>query len=503
MSDRHILTIDQGTSSTKALLVDESGSIVARASRELGRSFPAPAWVEQDPLEIWASVREAAAGCLAQAPGCAVAAVAVSNQRETVVAWERATGRPLGPAVSWQCQRTAPFCAELRARGLEPLLRERTGLTVDPMFSGSKLRWLLDHVPDGRRRAERGEICLGTVDSWLLWNLTGGGAHACDCTNASRTQLFNLRALDWDTELLDVFGLPRAALPDVLPSSHVFGVTAAGSGLPEGLPVASLIGDSHAALFAHAGFVPGAVKATYGTGSSLMSPTAALVISGRGISSTVAWGVPCTLQAVTYALEGNVYSTGATVRWLGDLLRLPDPDSGVAELAGSVKDTAGVYIVPAFSGLGAPHWNDRARGTICGLTLGATPAHLARAAVESIAYQVRDVFDAMEVDTGARLDVLLADGGATRNDALMRFQADVLARPVLRSRSPELSALGAAYLAGLAGGVWRSLDDIARVAPAADRFEPGMSEAQRDELYAGWREALARAAASPRDLDVS
>jgi glycerol kinase len=491
MTARHILAIDQGTTNTKALLVDDAGRIVARAARPLTQHYPHPAWVEQDPLAIWQSVREAGDAALAQAGRPALAAIAVTNQRETVMLWERRSGQPLGPAVGWQCQRGAALCAELRARGVGAAVRARTGLTLDPMFSASKARWLLDQLPDGAARAAAGEICLGTMDAWVLWNLSGGATHACDWTNASRTQLFNLHTLAWDSELLDLYGLPLAMLPQARPSSAVQGVSVPCGLLPGGVPVTSLIGDSHAALFGHASFGAGTVKATYGTGSSLMAPTPTVVPSAHGLSSTVAWGRAPGLA--TYALEGNIYATGAAVQWLGETLRLPEPAAGIETLAAQVPDSGGVYFVPAFSGLGAPHWDERARGLFCGITLGTTAAHLARAAIEAVAYQVRDVFDALEADLGAPLQVLLADGGASRNDPLMQFQADILGRPVLRSESAELSALGAAYLAGLAVGVWAGEDEIARLAQHGTRFAPRLAEAARAALYRGWREALARA----------
>jgi glycerol kinase len=382
----------------------------------------------------------------------------------------------------------------LQARGLEPLLRERTGLTIDPMFSASKMRWLLDHAEDGHRRAERGELCVGTVDSWVLYNLTGGQVHACDMTNASRTQLFDLRRLQWDDGLIELFGVPRAALPEVKPSSFIYGETIAMGRLPGGVPIACLIGDSHGALFGHAGFQPGAVKATYGTGSSLMTPihrtpTRSPLISEHGLSTTIAWA----RERATYALEGNIYVTGAAVQWLGQFLGLDDPARGIEELAGQAADTGGVYFVPAFVGLGAPHWNKAARGLVTGLTHGTTAAHMARATLEAIAYQVRDVFDVMSAESGAPLEVLMADGGASRNDMLMQFQADMIGRPVVRSRSADVSALGAAYLAGLAAGVWSSEAEIAHLPRPVDHFEPQLSEAKRAEWYAGWQTAIDRA----------
>jgi glycerol kinase len=488
MGDACILAIDQGTTNTKALLVDAAGTIVAQAARPLSVRYPQPAWVEQDAWEIWRSVQEAVDECLGQSAGRQLAAIGISNQRETVLLWERAGGRPLGPAVIWQCQRSAPLCQELAERGLEPLLRERTGLTIDPMFSAGKARWLLDSVPGGRERAARGELCLGTVDSWLLWNLTGGAAHACDMTNASRTQLFNLRTMAWDAELADLFGVPLAALPEVRPSGTIFGRSVPLGALPGGAPIAGTIGDSHAALFGHGVFAPGVVKATYGTGSSLMAPTATPLHSRHGLSTTIAWA----RERATYALEGNIYATGAAVQWLAQLLGLPDGAAGVERLAAQTPDAGGAYLVPAFVGLGAPHWNDAARGLIAGLVSGTTAAHLARATLESVAYQIRDVFDALAADLGAAPEALLADGGASRNDLLMQFQADILGRPVVRSAAAELSALGAAWLAGLTVGLWESEDAIRALIPPGDRFEPRMPAAERVARYRGWRRAVAR-----------
>src|SRR5262245_4110329 len=466
------LAIDQGTTNTKVLLIDAQGVAIAQATRPLVQRYPHPAWVEQDADAIWQSVREAIDECLAAVPDPQLAAIAITNQRESVTLWERTSGRPLGPVVVWQCRRTADFCAELRARGLAPMLAERTGLAVDPLFSGSKMRWLLDHVEDGARRAERGELCLGTMDSWVLWNLTGGAVHACDLTNASRTQLLDIHSLHWSDELLELFGVPQAALPDARPSSAYFGSTVAIGRLPAGIPIASMIGDSHAALFGQAGFLPGTVKATYGTGSSLMTPTSTPVLSQHGLSTTIAWALD--RERVTFALEGNIPVTGAAVQWLGEFLGLANPAEAVAELAGRVADAGGLYLVPAFVGLGAPYWNDAARGLISGLTQGATTAHLARATIEAIAYQVRDVFDVMQAESGMDLKVLLADGGASRNNMLMQFQADIIGRPLLRSASTDASALGAAYLAGLAVGIWRALDDIESLPRPRERFEPRM-----------------------------
>ncbi len=482
---RYILAIDEGTTNAKACLVDEAGRVVRSISRPLGVSYPRPAWVEQDPREIWEATRAAAAEALTGVPAAQVLALGISNQRESVLAWERADGEPLGPCLTWQCHRSAPFCAELRARGLEPLVVQRTGLTLDPMFSASKARWLLDHIPEGHTRAEAGEICLGTVDAWLLWNLTGGAVFATDVTNASRTQIFNLETLAWDDELLNIFGIPRAALPEIRLSSALFGHTVAGQGLPADLPIGALIGDSHAALFGHAGFAPGVVKATYGTGSSLMTPTAHRVFSQSGLSASIAWGH----QQVMYALEGNIYVTGAAVQWLADLLGLTGPEE-IETLA--AKDAEGVYFVPALVGLGAPYWREDARGLISGLTRGASASQLARATLESIAYQIRDVFEIMQREAGTPLKVLMADGGPTRNQALMQFQADILGVPVLASQVADVSAIGAAYLAGLAVGLWASREELAGLERPRLRYEPAMPASRREALLAGWQDAVAR-----------
>ena len=484
----NILAIDQGTTNTKALVVDPSGAVIAKGSQPTSISYPQPGWVEQDALEIWRSTREAINECLSALDEPNLAAVAVTNQRETALVWERKTGLPVGPCVVWQCRRTTTFCNELKEQGLESLLQERTGLQVDPMFSASKMRWILGHTEAGYRRAERGELCVGTIDSWVLWNLTGGAVHACDMTNASRTQLLNLRKLEWDEEVLDIFGIPAAALPEIKPSNYVYGETAPIDNLPGGIPVASLIGDSHASLYGLGGFKPGSIKTTYGTGSSLMTPTSQPVISENGLSTTIAWA----REKATYALEGNIYATGAAVEWLGQLLGLPEPGPGVEKLARSVEDAGGVYFVPALVGLGAPHWKESARGLITGLTRGVTPGHLARATLEAIAYQVRDVFDVMQAESGTPLQTLLADGGGSRNDLLVQFQADIIHCPVLRSTSSDVSPLGAAYLAGLAVGLWVDEAEIERLVPPRDRFEPSMSADQREALYAGWQRAIAR-----------
>jgi glycerol kinase len=489
MSAPHVLAIDQGTTNTKVLLLDERGAVVSRAERPMSILFPRPGWVEQDAGALWQTVEQAVDECLAGAGDAHVAAVGISNQRESVLVWDRATGAPLGPVVVWQCRRTTEFCEALRREGRATLLQSRTGLTIDPLFSASKVRWLLDHLPDGVRRAAAGDLCAGTIDAWLLWNLTGGAVHACDATNASRTQLFNLHSRSWDDEALSIFGIPRAILPEVRPSSGVLGTTVARGRLAAGIPVASAIGDSHAALFGHAAFAAGSVKATYGTGSSLMTPLPTPVMSHHGLSTTVAWALPA---GTSYALEGNITVTGGAVQWLAGLLGCPGGSADVAALARTVGESGGVYLVPAFAGLGAPYWDAGARGLLCGATRGTTAAHVARATIDSIAYQVRDVFDAMRND-GAPPAVLLADGGATCNAELMQFQADLLGCPVVRSDFAELSARGAAWLAGLAVGVWPSVEALAELPREVTRFEPRVSEGERGRLYAGWQDAVARA----------
>jgi len=484
-----ILAIDQGTSNTKAIVIDRKARIVARASVPMQIAFPQPGWVEQDPVAIWRAAETVIESCISQISSERLAAIGISNQRETILAWDRSSGQPLGPAVIWQCRRTADFCQHLREQGLESFLRERTGLTIDPLFSASKARWLLKQIEANGQPVSADNICLGTVDSWLLWNLTAGRTHATDFSNAARTQLFNLRTATWDDELLKLFEVPASALPQIHPTSGIVAETVAIGRLTAGVPIASLIGDSHAALFGQRGFLPGSIKATYGTGSSLMTPIQDLRISDRGLSSTVAWG----LKDITYALEGNISVTGSAVHWFGQFLGADDPAQRVAALAQEVSDTAGVYVVPAFVGLGAPHWDEAARGLICGITRGTTSAHVARAVLESIAYQVRDVFDAMQKDAGIKLLSLLADGGATRNDQLMQFQADILNCAVLRNSSPDVSPLGAAFLAGLGTGFWSNLDEVAALPREFERFEPKMPAAQRSDLYGGWQAAVARA----------
>jgi glycerol kinase len=493
MSRRYVLALDQGTTGSTALLVDVEGRVRARGYAELPQHFPKPGWVEHDPMDIWATVERAAAEALrsGRIAGNEVAAVGITNQRETTLLWERATGAPVHRAIVWQDRRTAPLCDRLRAEGHEPRARERTGLVLDAYFSGTKLRWLLDHVAEAARRAERGELAFGTVDSWLLWKLTGGRVHATDPSNASRTLCLNLRAVDWDDEMLKLLGLPRAVLPVVLPSSGVFGETVDLDWLPRGIPVAGIAGDQQAALFGQACHAPGQAKNTYGTGCFVLLNTGLVpVASTRGLVSTIAWRLGA---ATSYALEGSVFIAGATLQWLRDGLGIIGQAAESEALAASVPDTGGVYFVPAFVGLGAPYWDMYARGTIVGLTRGTTRAHLVRAALEAIAYQSRDVLDVMTAEARLSLPALRVDGLAATNDFLCQFQADILGVTVERPTIVDTTALGAAYLAGLGVGLWRSLGEVGAHCTIERRFTPAMDERTRATHYEGWRRAVERA----------
>jgi glycerol kinase len=490
---RYVLALDQGTSGSTALVADPEGRVVARGYAELPQYYPRPGWVEHEPEEIWATVVRAASQALAQArvSGPEIAAVGITNQRETALVWERSTGAPIHRAIVWQCRRTAELCDRLKADGAEPVVRERTGLVLDAYFSGTKIRWLLDHVPGARARAERGELAFGTVDSWLLWKLTGGAVHATDVSNASRTLCLNLHAVDWDDEMLRLLGVPRAVLPRVMPSAGVFGETADLGWLPRGVPVAGIAGDQQAALFGQACYAVGSAKNTYGTGCFVLLNTGTTPVTSRhGLLTTIAWRIG---DATTYALEGSVFIAGAALQWLRDGLGVLKTAADSQAMAESVADTGGVYFVPAFVGLGAPYWDMYARGTIVGLTRGTTSAHLVRAALESIAYQSRDVLEAMAADAGPPIRALRVDGGAAANDFLCQFQADVMNVPVERPRVIETTALGAAGLAGLGVGLWRSLDEFAARAAIERTFVPSMDARTRDERYASWRRAVERA----------
>jgi len=493
MPDSYVLAIDQGTTGTTALLLDAEGGVRARGYREITQYYPRPGWVEHDPQEVLDTSLAAALEVLRKAAigPEELRGIGITNQRETTVVWERATGRPMGNAIVWQCRRTASMCREMVKRGLSEHVRSRTGLPIDAYFSATKLRWLLDHTPEGQRRAENGELLFGTIDTWLLWNLTEGAVHATDPSNASRTMLYNIREGTWDSLLLDELGIPQTVLPTVKTSSGVYGEMGPALGPYQGTPIAGLAGDQQAALFGQACFREGMAKNTYGTGSFVLLNTGLRpTFSRHGLLTTVAWASG---DALLYALEGSIFATGAAVQWLRDGLGLIGEASETEPLARSAPDTGGVYFVPALTGLGAPHWDMFARGTIVGITRGTTRAHLARATLEAIAYQSRDVLEAMAEDTGKPLEVLRADGGGSANGFLMQFQADQLGIPIEVSAIAETTALGAAYLAGLAVGMWRGEEDIARRWHRARVFEPTMSRDRRDTLYEGWKRALERA----------
>ena len=488
-----LLAIDQGTTNTKAVLVGKDGRPVFVASAPVGVTHPRSDWVEQDPMALWRSVERAVAECVKAAGEQGIAAVGIANQRETVVAWDRATGEPVAPAIVWQCRRSADICARLEKGGAGEMIRLRTGLGIDPLFSASKMGWLLENVAGLRRRAEAGEICFGTVDSWLIWKLTAGSVHACDASNASRTQLFNLESGIWDPELLRLFEVPLVALPDVRDSSGPFGKCVGIAGL-DGVPILSAMGDSHAALAGHGAHAPGTVKATYGTGSSVMTLLPKFSVAEHGVSTTIAWRVKGRTQ---FALEGNVSMTGSAVRWVGEFLGLAKPTEDTVRLAATVDDSGGVYFVPAMVGLGAPHWDTEVRGALIGLGRDSKSGHMARAAIEAIAFQIRDVLEAMERVAGHELSALRADGGATRNDELMQFQADVLGRVVVRSGTEELSALGVAWMAGLELGWWGSLQEFEALVREPVKFVPKMVTEERERRYSGWKDAVAKARYRP------
>lgn len=510
-----ILALDQGTSSSRALLFDEQGRLVAQAQEEVRAHYPQPGWVEQDPLELWATQQRTARRVLqhAQVRLAQVAAVGITNQRETTVLWNRATGQPLHAAIVWQDRRTEPLCAELRARGFSERVSQRTGLVIDPYFSATKLRWLLDHLPGAQAAAERGELAFGTVDSWLLWNLTGGAVHATDVSNASRTLLWNLHLQDWDEELLRRLNIPRAVLPQVRPSCAHFGEVApgvleeTGDGAPgtrhthraKRPPITGIAGDQQAALAGQACFTPGLAKNTYGTGCFALVHTGHTARrSTHGLLTTAAASPTADRAGATptYALEGSVFVGGAVVQWLRDGLGVVGSSHEAQRLADSVPDSGGVTFVPAFTGLGAPYWDADARGALFGLTRGSTAAHIARAAVDSMAYQSTALLQAMNADLlSAGSDPLLelrVDGGACVNDRLMQLQADLLGLPVLRPAITETTALGAAYLAGVGAGLWRGADDVAQLWRVERRFEPSWSADQREQAMANWEAMVAR-----------
>jgi glycerol kinase len=492
----YILALDQGTTGSAALVFDRRGAPVSMADREIHQGYPEPGWVEHDPEEIYRTTLRVAREALDRAgiSGKDLAAIGITNQRETTIIWDRKTGQPIAPAVVWQCRRSAPICQRLKLAGLEPIVRERTGLLIDAYFSASKIAWLLDNVPGARERAEAGELAFGTVDTWLLWKLTGGAIHVTDVTNASRTMLYNIHERRWDDILLEAVGVPRALLPDVRPSSGVLGAVA-GEALAAfdgvGVPIAGVAGDQQAALFGQACFTPGMSKNTYGTGSFLLLNTGDRAPSSRlGLLTTVAWEVG---DAWTYALEGAVFVTGAAVQWLRDGLGIIADAAETEAMARSVDDTGGVYFVPAFAGLGAPYWDMYARGAIVGLTSATRREHIARATLEAIAFQTADVLAGMRDEGGVDVPVLRVDGGGTANSFLMQIQADLLGIPLEVADVQETTARGAAYLAGLGVGFWTDAEEIMRQWRPSRRYEPAMSEDRRAELITAWHRAVDRA----------
>lgn len=490
---KYIMALDQGTTSSRAILFDHDGQIVATAQKEFTQFYPKAGWVEHDAMEIWGTQSGVMKEVIAKAGVDAeeIAAIGITNQRETTVVWNRETGKPIYHAIVWQCRRTAGFCDELKARGLEDYVRENTGLVVDAYFSGTKVNWILENVEGARELAEAGKLAFGTIDTWLIWNLTKGKVHVTDYSNASRTMLYNIRDLKWDEKMMKELAVPASVLPEVKQSSEVYGMTDP-SVFGIEIPISGIAGDQQAALFGQACFEPGMAKNTYGTGCfMLMNTGEEIVPSKNGLLTTMAWGVD---GKVEYALEGSIFIAGASIQWLRDELRLINDAKDSEYFATKVKDSNGVYVVPAFVGLGAPYWDMYARGTILGLTRGANRNHIIRATLESIAYQTRDVLEAMQEDSGIQLQALKVDGGAVANNFLMQFQSDILDVPVYRPVVAETTALGAAYLAGLAVKFWDSKDVIAKKWAIDKEFEPQMAESKRTEMYNGWKKAVGRAA---------
>ncbi len=491
---KYILALDQGTTSSRALLFDRSGSVIASAQQEFRQIFPRPGWVEHDPEDIWQSQQETMLDACRQAgiTGKDIAAIGITNQRETTLIWDRKTGEPIHNAIVWQDRRTAPICDKLQSDGHGPLIARRSGLIIDAYFAGTKIQWLLKNVKGARKRARNGELAFGTVDSWLLWKLTEGQRHLTDASNASRTMLYNIKRGAWDPQLLEILQVPEAILPEVRSCSEIYGET---SILGHSVPIAGIAGDQQAALFGQACHQPGMVKNTYGTGCFMLMHTGTQPVRSRNrLVTTIAWRIG---DQTEYALEGSIFIGGAVTQWLRDGLGLIQESGEIESLASRVPDNGGVYFVPAFSGLGAPHWNPYARGTITGLTRGTTSGHIARAALEGIAYQVADVLEAMQKDSGLRLKQLRVDGGACANNLLMQFQADLLRVPVVRPAVQETTALGAAYLAGLAVGFWKSREDIARQWQIETTFKPTMKLAEARKLNQGWQKALASVSTIP------
>lgn len=500
MPSSYILSLDQGTTSSRAILFDHAGKIIQLAQKEFRQFYPQPGWVEHDAEEIWSSQYGVLAEVLAKSNiGTRdVAAIGITNQRETTIVWDRASGRSIHPAIVWQDRRTAAYCDQLKAEGHANMIQERTGLVLDAYFSATKLKWILDNVPGARSRAEKGELAFGTVDSWLVWKLSSGKLHITDSTNASRTLLLNIHTGEWDPELLRLFDIPAAILPVVKASSEIYGSTGSLITPGPGIPIAGIAGDQQAALFGQLCTQPGMVKNTYGTGCFMLMHTGRqAVFSRNNLLTTIAWKINGQIE---YALEGSIFIAGAVVQWLRDGLHLIRSSGEIESLASAVDDTGGVYMIPAFAGLGAPHWNQYARGSFFGLTRGTGQAHIARAALESIAYQTYDVLKAMEADSGILIKELRVDGGATANDLLMQFQSDILQVPVIRPTVTETTALGAAYLAGLAVGFWGSVEDIQQQWQIDKRFSPSMPEERTAGLLKGWRRAVKASIAWAEDV---
>ncbi len=489
----YVMSLDAGTTSNRAIVFDHGGNIVAVAQQEFPQIYPQPGWVEHDAMEIWSTQTGVAQQVLSRAnlKASDLAAIGIANQRETTLIWDRATGEPIANAIVWQDRRTAATCDEIKQRGLESYIKSSTGLVVDAYFSGTKIKWLLDNVEGARKRAEAGELLFGTVDTWLIWKLTGGGVHVTDYSNAARTMIYNIRELHWDDRLLEELAIPASMLPEVRSSSDVYGETDPAIFGGAAIPIAGIAGDQQAALFGQACFEHGMAKNTYGTGSFILMNTGDSPIESKsGLLTTLAWGLD---GAVNYALEGSIFVTGAAIQWLRDEVHLIHSAADSAYFASKVDDTGGVYMVPAFAGLGAPYWDMYARGAIVGMTRGTNLNHIIRATLESLAYQTRDVLASMENDSGIALTELKVDGGASANDFLMQFQADVLGVPVIRPRIIETTARGAAYLAGLAVGFWKNKEDILNNYELDRDFEPQIEEKRRDTLYAGWKKAVQRA----------
>ena len=493
MGQKYVMALDAGTTSNRAIIFDVDSKIVGVAQKEFTQHFPQPGWVEHDAEEIWSSMHEVMREALEQSGLVAsdIAAIGITNQRETAVVWDRTTGRPIYNAIVWQSRQTADICEDLKRQGLVDEFKEKTGLVIDAYFSGTKVKWILDHVEGARARAEKGELAFGTIDTWLLWKLTGGKEHKTDYSNASRTLMFNIKTLEWDEALLKHLTVPKSLLPEVRPSSEVYGHTIP-SIIGASVPVAGMAGDQQSALFGQNCFSPGEAKNTYGTGCFLLMNTGEdLCMSKNGLVTTIAWGLD---GKVEYALEGSIFVGGSAIQWLRDGLRLVDSAPDSEWVAKKVKDAGGVYMVPAFVGLGAPYWDMNARGMIIGLTRGTTKAHIVRATLDSLAYQTRDVLGAMEADSGNRLAALKVDGGAVANNLLMQFQADLLGVPVDRPQITETTALGAAYLAGLATGVWASKEELKKSWQLDTRFAPSLDQQEADNLYKGWKRAVKHAA---------